>query len=40
LEGVLENIIKLGDPRLYVPSDPVSREEINSFHKNIRQMRR
>ncbi|KPL13335.1 MAG: formylmethionine deformylase [Bacteroides sp. SM23_62] len=35
---MLENIIKLGDPRLYVPSEPVSREEINSFHGNIMQM--
>lgn len=38
MESILDNILKLGDPRLYLVSDPVAEEEISGFHTTIRLM--
>ena len=35
MDSVLDQILKLGDPRLYLVSDPVAEEEISGFHKTI-----
>jgi peptide deformylase len=38
LDNILDHILKLGDPRLYLVSDPVAKEEISAYHKTIRLM--
>jgi peptide deformylase len=38
LDSILDHILKLGDPRLYLVSDPVAEEEISGFYKTRRLM--
>ena len=38
MDSVLDQILKLGDPRLYLVSDPVAKEEKISFRKTIMLM--
>jgi hypothetical protein len=38
LDCILDHILKLGDLRLYLVSDPVTEEEINGFNNTISLM--
>ena len=38
MDSILDRILKLGDPRLYLVSDPVAEEEISDYHNTIRLM--